>query len=245
MAALKPLSEISTAIAGSLVSTRHWGDASYISLPLVYPSGSFVTVSLSYAPDGIRVSDGGFAYRETESFGAGRSFANTARAVAEGYGVEVDRRAIFVEVPVDEVERAIFDVSAASKAVAERIVAGLPQETEFEISAALRERLERAFPGAVEHDCKLVGASSIEWDVTALARIDGREAVFQAVASHPVSVFKASAAFHDLARLDDPPILVGVVARTADLGKHHAILAQAGRVIEVDAPEEAFRRAAA
>ena len=66
-----PLSEISALIAPKLVSCRNWGDASFISLPMVYPSGSFVTVRMTHISGGIRVSDSGFAYREAESFGAG------------------------------------------------------------------------------------------------------------------------------------------------------------------------------
>jgi hypothetical protein len=240
-----PLSQISAAIAPKLVSVRDWGDASFVSLPIIYPSGSFVTVRLTYAHGTlIRVSDAGFAFREAESFGATRSFANTARAVAEGFGVDVGKRSIYVEVPPEEVERAIFDVSAASNAVAERIVSGVAGEGEAAISDALHEKLESLFPKHVEHEGKVVGASSIEWDVTAVARLDGHLAVFQAVPNYPVSVFKASTAFHDLAALDNPPSLISVVSSKSQMGKNYSILAQAGRVIEIGQQDLEFRRAA-
>lgn len=239
------LSKISETIAPNLISTRNWGDASFISLPMVYPSGSFVTVRLTYAPGGIRVSDSGFAYREAESFGATRSFANSARAVVEKYGVEIGRRAIFVDVPVDEVERAIFDVSAASKALAERIVANISQDGEAAISELLHARLDHLFPTAVEHEGKIVGASTTEWDVTAVTKVNGHSTVFQAVPNWPVSVFKASTAFHDLAALENPPTLVSVVSKKAEMGKNYSILAQAGKVIEVGQADDVFRKVAA
>ena len=191
------------------------------------------------------MSDAGFAYRETESFGATRSFGNTARAIAENFGVEVGKRSIYVEVPLEHVERAIFDVSAASSAVADKVIAGLAQESEANISEALLERLDRLFPKSVEHDGKVVGASATEWDVTAVTRKDGHVAVFQAVSNYPISVFKASTAFHDLAALDNPPNLVAVVSSKAAMGKNYSILAQAGRVIEVGQQDGDFRRAAA
>lgn len=246
MGELVPLSQISAAIAPNLISIRNWGDASFVSLPIVYPSGSFVTVRLTYAQGAmIRVSDAGFAYREAESFGATRSFANTARAAGESFGVEVGRRSIYVEVPPEEVERAIFDVSAASRAVAERIISAISDEGEAAISDALHEKLESLFPKRVEHEGKVVGASSTEWDVTAVARVDGHLAVFQAVPNYPVSVFKASTAFHDLAALDNPPSLVSVVTSKAQMGKNYSILAQAGRVIEIGQQDREFLRAAA
>lgn len=245
MTDIPSLSTLSAAIAPGLVTVKDYGDASFISLPMVYPSGAFVTVRLTHAPAGIRVSDSGFAYREIESFGAGRSFANTARALAEEHDVEVGPREVFVDVPVDQVERAIFDVSATSRAIAERIVANASQAAEIAIEEVLQDRLERVFPKAVEYRGKLQGASATEWDLTAIARLNGRVAVFHAVPNYPVSVFKASTAFHDLAARTDPPSLVAVVRSKAEMGPSYALLAQAGRVIEVGQGDEVFMRAAA
>jgi len=239
-----PLSELSAQIAPSLVSWRDWADASFITLPIVYPSGSFVTVRLTYAPGGIRVSDSGFAFREAESFGAGRSFPNTARAIAEDFDIIVGKRAIYTDVPLEYIERAIFDVSAASHAVAERIVSNVAHDGEAAISDALHVKLDRIFPKAVEHEGKVSGSSSTEWEVSAVAKVDGRTAVFQAVTNYPVAVFRTSTAFHDIAALDNPPSLVSVISSKSDMGKNYSILAQAGRVIEVGQDDETFLRAA-
>lgn len=240
-----PLSEISAAIAPNLVSCRNWVDASFISLPIVYPSGAFVTVRLTYAQGGVRVSDSGFAYREVDSFGAGRSFPNTARSVAENYDVQVGRRTVYADVLPSEVERAIFDVSAASREIAQRIVSNVAYDGEIAISDELHAKLDCIFPKTVEHEGKIIGASSTEWEVTAIARVDGRMAVFQAVTNYPVAVFKASTAFHDLAALDNAPSLVSVVSSKQEMGKNYSILAQAGRVLEIGQDEDAYLRAAA
>lgn len=240
-----PIRELTAAIMPNLVTCREWGDASFISLPIVYPSGSFVTVRLTHCPAGVRVSDAGFAYREAESFGAGRSFSQTARPIAETLGVDVGRRALFADVPEHEVERAIFDVSAASHAVAEKIVTRASADAEADISAILHERLDAIFAGTVEHDGKIRGASSTEWEVTAITKRHHDRAVFLVVPNFAVSVYKASTAFHDLAALDNPPHLVSVVKNKAEMRSHYSILAQAGRVIEVDQPDDAYLRAAA
>lgn len=239
------LSELAAGITPNLVSVRNWGDATFISLPMVYPSGSFVAIRLTHAPQGIRVSDSGFAYREAESFGAERSFSRTAQSIAEEYGVEVAKRSVYVDVPFNQVERAIFDVSGASKIIAERIVSKSLKESEATISEALIARLDKIFPQSVQAEGKITGASNTEWEVTALAKVDGKPAVFQAVSNYPVSVFKASTAFHDLAALEHAPALVSVVSSKAEMGKNYSLLAQAGRVIEIGQTDQAFLRAAA
>ncbi|AMM83154.1 hypothetical protein [Martelella sp. AD-3] len=241
------LSELAAAIVPGLVSYRDWGDASFISLPLIYPSGSFVTVRLTYRAGGvIRVSDSGFAFREAESFGATRSFPRVARSVAADFDVEVDRRSLYVDVDnPQEVERAIFDVSAASRDTAERIVSRSANDVEAAIADALHVKLDQIFPSAVEHEGRIIGASSTEWEVTAIAKYKGHSAIFQAVTNYPVAIFKASTAFHDLAALDNPPTLVSVVANKEEMGKNYSILAQAGRVIEIGQTNDAFVSAAA
>src|SRR5690606_3930079 len=174
------LSDICAELVPGLVSWRDWGDASFISLPLVYPSGSLVTVRLTYAEGrAIRISDSGFAFREAESFGAARSFPKTARAIAEIFDVTIGRRSIYVDVSdPNDVERAVFDVSAASRSVAERIISNVAFDGEADISDVLHARLDRLFPNMVEHDGKVVGASSTEWEVTAVAKVHGHTAVF-------------------------------------------------------------------
>lgn len=239
------IQELAETIAPRLVSAKHWSDATFISMPMLYPSGAFVTLCLSHTKSGVRVSDSGFAYREADSFGMGRSFARTARACAEFYNVCAENRSIFVDVRPHEVERAILDVSAASHATAERILEKVEEGTEVEISDLLLARLDSLFPSAVHRGQKITGASSTEWDVTAVAKFDNRAVIFQAVSNSPISVYKASTAFHDLSALDNAPECVAVVSNKSDMGPNVRILSQAGRVIEIGQSDDVFRRAAA
>jgi len=239
------LQDLTDSIAPRLVSAKHWSDATFINLPMLYPSGAFVTVRLSHAKDGIRVSDSGFAYREAESFGMGRSFARTARSLAEFYSVEVGSRSIFADVRAHEVERAIMDVSAASHATAKRILEKADDEGEIEMSEMLLNRLDVLFPSVVHKGQKVTGASSTEWDVTAVAKFDRRSVVFQAVSNSPISVYKASTAFHDLSALENAPECVAVIPSKAVMGPNVGILNQAGRVIEIGQSDAVYRRVAA
>lgn len=238
--------EVAENVAAALVSVRHWGEASFIKLPLVYPSGSFVTVRITQAPGGYRVSDGGLAFREIERFGAERSFSGTVRGVIEGKDTLADRRTIFADVTAGEVEAAVYEVAIASHQVAEQIVAKASEVHAEDIAEALQERLVRVFGvDRVAVEQEVVGSSSTSWKVSAVTRSGDHIAVFQAVSQTPMSIFRTSAAFHDLAVLNIPPRLVAVVESKARLGKNLSLLAQAGQVIEVGQSDDVFRRAAA
>jgi hypothetical protein len=240
-----PLRVAVDCVARQLVGVQHWGESSFVSLPFVYPGGSSVTVKLELVEGGFRVSDNGFAYREIESLGMQRSFPNAARAAAEPESLEVDRRTIFVDVPEEELARAIADVAAASWQVATTIVARTTEDDEEDIVADLRERLSGVFGKQVAAEHKIVGQSTSEWEVSAIVKTNSHRTVFHAVSNHPNSVFKASAAFHDLAALHTPPSLVAVVRDRKALGSRFGLLAQAGRVIEVAQPDDVYRRAVA
>lgn len=240
-----PVSDIAATIAPRLVSVRSWGDASFLSLPMAYPSGSFVTVRLTHVSGGVRVSDSGFAYRELESFGVGRSFSRTARSVSERFDLSVGKRSIYVDVPNEHVERAILEVGAASRDVADQIVSRALKDAEADISEVLKEKLARIFPDLVDFDSRVVGASSTEWEVSASTNVNGHKTVFQAVSNYPVAVYKASTAFHDIAALDVPPQLVSVVASKSEMGANLSLLSQAGKVVEIGLDDTLLRGLAA
>ena len=242
---VQTIQELSRGIAARLVSSHHWEDASLINLPLAYPSGAFVSVRLSPVRNGIRVSDAGFAYREVESFGLERSFSRTASSIAENFDVEIGKRSIFIDVPTEQVERAIFDVSAASRAVAERIISNADEVDVSNLAETLLIRLEHLFPKTLEIEPKVIGKSSTEWKMTAVTHSGGHTTVFQAVTNYAASIYRTSTAFVDLAGREDAPSLVAVVPSKEEIGAKVAILAQVGRVIEIEDGDATYMRAAA
>lgn len=245
MAGEDRIASICSSIVPRLVSHKEGRDANFINLPMLYPSGSFVTVRVTLARNGVRVSDAGFAYREAESIGADRSFSGTARAVAEKTELSVGRRAIYLDVEEEEVERAIYDVSAASRTVAENIASRISLDDDENIDDVLQQKLDLIFPQLVEYQREVKGASSTEWKMSAVANVDGRRAVIDTVLNFANAVYRTSTAFHDISALDSPPRLVAVVGNRKEMGSRYSILAQAGRVIEISQSEDIFRRAIA
>lgn len=231
-----------------LVRVKHWGDSSFINLPLIYPDGSHVTVKLDPIPGGfIRVSDNGFGYRLLENIGAQRSFPRAARRAAEAEELCVNTRAIYADVPMRAVTRAICDVGVASWNVVDRVFGRIADQESEEIEDHLRERLSAIFADRFVPDVHNVrGLSTTDWEVSAVVKTGSTMVIFQAVANHPHSINKASTSFLDLASLHRAPHLVAVVKDKSALGPKLALLGQAGgRVIEEAQPDETYRAVAA
>lgn len=233
---------------GELLSAQHHGASSYVSLPLIYPSGSPVTVRVT--PSGIssfKVSDDGFAYRELESFGGQSSFAKAADALLDARDVSRDTRCLFAApVEADELARGISDVATASWQVVDKVYSRLSEDDEDEFADLLTERLMKIFgKPAVSPYAVLPGASTANWEMTALVIADGKRTAFQAVGHHPNSIYRTNSAFDDLAELDRPPSLVAVVKSKPALGPRLTLLARRGFVIEVDQPNTDYMQAAA
>lgn len=228
-----------------LVCVQHWGDASFVNLPLINPDGSNVTVRVKRIGGGYQVDDAGFTYRDLKRVGEDRSFFRAASKAAEREELAVDGKMILVRVSADELTRAICDVGVAAWQVLDKVFSRI-SEQEAEIEEDLRERLAGIFgPAKLDEQQSILGVSTNTWNVSAIVRSEGKLAVFQAVGDHANSIYRASAAFHDLAALPDAPTLVSVVRDKQALGPKLSLLAQAGRVIEEGQPDDVYRRAAA
>lgn len=246
--AIKPISNMSIGDVIShavrdFVSVRHWGDYHFVNLPIVMPSGSQATVRVWRTANGFKVDDGGFAYRQLESIGSERSFAKVAGAVASESGVACDRRTIFYDCNEDDLAVAIQLIALASRDVAERVYSKQAAVEDNEIEDFLRERVSRLFPN-VEFGESIKGSSTSDWNMSAVVHRDSGLVVFQAVGSHANSVYRTSAAFHDLAELPKPPVRIAVVKDRGAMGSKLGVLAQAGRIIELDREDETYLLAA-
>lgn len=226
------------------VSVRHWGRASFVSLPFFGPDGSPVTVRVTRDMAGFRVDDAGFTYRDLKRIGAERSFAKTALSIAQCEDLDVVDHAIATAAELDDLARAISDVGIASWRILDKVYSRLNEADEADLEEGLRERLVSIFgSGSLEERTTITGASTTAWNVSAILHVEGKLAVFQAVGDHANSVYRASAAFHDLGSLPDEPTLVSVVRSKVELGSKLNLLAQAGRVIEEAQSDQVYERA--
>ncbi len=238
-------SAISDAL-GQLLTVRHAPMGSYVHLPIFYPSGAGATVLVTRDGTDFRISDAGFAYREVEMVGAERAFPCRARAIAGDLGLDISSRAISARATRRQLAATMADVAAASTRIATEIVSRVSGMVEIELVEHLQDRLAELFGKPnIDFNPTIPGASARPWDVSAIVRLEDRRVVFDAVSNHALSVYSTATKFHDISLLGKPPITVSVVHSVQQMGNLYNLLAQAGHVLQEDAPNTAFKLAIA
>jgi len=233
-------------VARALSEVRHDADASYISLPILYPSGAMVVVRLErHQADHFLVSDAGFGFAEADAMGAGRLFTHSAPAVAARSGIHLDHHAFVVAVRQDRLPGAISVIAACSQEAVQLAAFRLDEKKRTDAADRLCERLFRLFtPANVTRGAEMRGASNTPWTVTALVQIDHHRAVYEPISEHAASVASAMTKFVDLNHLESPPARIAVVRSKAALDTKLALIATAAHVVEEDVSDQTLERLA-
>jgi hypothetical protein len=230
------------AVAKEIVSTEHLGSASLIRVPLMYPSGANTVVQVTQSQDRYFVTDMGLGHQEAEMIGASVLYANSAKPLAEHFGIRFDNQAFFVaEANRDQLAGAVTVVANCSSEAA-ALSAYKAAERKFEEdSDVLYRRLAAVFPSAeIARDVEFVGSSTHKWSVAAMVKHHSHVALFEPVNKHHASVVNAAVKFHDIARLENAPHRIAVVKRKGELGNYLNVLSQAASVVEYEVPDETF-----
>jgi hypothetical protein len=246
--AAMPHRALMESVASQLVSIEHRSDGAFVSTALMYPSGSLAVVRVDVLGyDRHFVTDMGAGFLEAEMMGASLIYARCARPLAEDAGIHFDRHALsLVDVSRAQLPGAIINVANVSLQATARTAYKQSEKKIIEDAEILYDRLVKVFTVArVDRDVPIIGASNTSWHVANVVRIERKTTIFEPVSKHPNSVTTATAKFHDLARLDDPPNRVAVVSSKDSLGTYLAVLAQAADVITRDVPDKTFQRLAA
>lgn len=241
------LAETAEQIARGLSKASMLDGRAFIRTPVMFPSGSMVVVFLHEEGGGrYRVSDLGQGLEEADTLGIATAYRNQAAEIATRSGIVFDERAFIVTgLEQDQLVGAVMAVTNAAGRALERAMLrseGRRQEAAVE---RLVGRLRHAFPDAdVTREAELRGASTHAWKVDALVRSGEDRAAFNVVTPHPASVAFATTKFHDIALLERAPARVAVVRRKASLGDLLAVVSQAAKVIEDEAADRTYLRAA-
>src|SRR4051812_17005468 len=83
-------------VASEIIATEHFGTGSIIKTPIMYPSGAAVVVQITGQQDRFFVTDMGLGYQEAEMIGASTLYMNSARPIAEHFGIRFDNQSFFV-----------------------------------------------------------------------------------------------------------------------------------------------------
>lgn len=227
-----------------LVRVEHVPGAALVQTPLMYPSGSLVSVNVRLGPNGFSMTDRGAAWEEARQLKATRSFNAHAPVVAKEAGVRLDGGAFTLHsVPVDRLSGAIATLANVAQGAV--ILAANRQAVVDARDAEERlfKRLSKLF-GHVQTHQAVVGSSGTSWDVDAVVRVDDKVVLFESVLPRKQSIYAAVAKFHDIARMPDAPKRVAAVRASAELGSMLGVLSQAASVVEDTTSDDAFIRLA-
>jgi hypothetical protein len=230
-----------------LVSVRHDGSGAFVTTPTMYPSGGSVVVWISRELPYFLVSDYGFGFRECAIMGADRrQFMTRATPVAEAAGVRITNDGAFeATVSEGQLEGALKTIAACSQEVALRFAHRIFQRQRADAGTVVFRKLERLYgERAVSKEVDFLGASQSHWNIDVMVKRDGETALFDTVTPWAQSVAFTLAKFGDIRLLDDPPARTAVLASKSGYGNWLTALAQNANIIQANAEDDAFRRAA-
>jgi len=227
-----------------LVQVQHEVDRSMITLPIWLPTGSAASVYIWRQGSHLRVSDGRETYLQAEEAGGQRSFAKQAAKLAEAAGLKYELGEIFLDgVSFDNVAGAVSIVAEVMKKAFDATAEKMAERRASELNDRLYLRLVDLFsPRAVARDVPFSGASTHEWHFGNMVSIGRQYTLFEYVGPAHISVISASAKFHDVKELDNPPRRAAVVENREELGDLVGVLARAANVIELGFGDAQYKR---
>lgn len=241
------LAELAERIARGLSKASMLDGRAFIRTPVLFPSGSTVVVVIeAEGGDRYRLSDLGQGEDEADLLDIVVTYRSQARDVAALSGLAFDGRAfVLTEVSAARLVGAVMAVANASSRALQQAMVRAAERRPIAAADRLVARLGGIFtPERVERNAEVRGASTQPWTFDAVVHTGDRRAVFEAIMPHQTSIAFATMKFHDVARLQAPPVRVAVVHRKASLHAFLAVVSQSARVIEDDATDQSWRRAA-
>ena len=234
--------------AERLVSVRHDREGSFVTTPLMYPSGGAVVIWVDRAEPNFLVTDFGFAARECVMMGAERRQFNAAAALAaEAGGVEMGADGCFrVVVSDSQLEGAIKTVAGCSQEATLRVSARLQERHRADVGTILQRRLIRLFgEPSVAREVEFKGASTTAWRIDLAVSSGDNIALFETVSPYFPSVASTLAKFGDIRLLEGAPSRMAVLPSKNGFGTWMTALAQNGNVVEAAAVDDTLVRVAA
>lgn len=226
-----------------LVDVRHEKHGSFVTTPIMYPSGGAVVICIDRAPPHFVVSDYSFGARECEIMGAdNRQFRKHAEPIAQRAGIQIAADGAFqITVAEAQLVGAIKAIANASQEAAISFANRVERRRLADVRVVLVSKLERVFgKSAVAKDIEFKGASMTDWQIDARVAVGDEIALFDTVTPWFPSVASTLAKFGDIRMLDMPPARTSVLSAKEGFGSWVTALSQTGNVVQASAQDAAF-----
>jgi hypothetical protein len=242
------LAAITKDVAQNLAYAFQEKDGFYISLPLLYSSGSAVVINISIGgEDEFVVSDMGSGYHEAAKSGAEHHYARAANSVAERAGVKCNGKRIWDVVYQDQLVAAVTVIGNCSLeacALAEqRNVDRRKVLIADRFYTRLWSTVKRTDPLAdVMREISVRGNSASHWEFDVGVIAHGKKSLFEVVNPNAAAVAFATTKCSDVGRLPEAPKLFAVVESKKAMGNRLGWLLPVATVIEGTEPDETLIR---
>jgi hypothetical protein len=240
----RDLAAIATEVARKLAYSFEEKDGFYISLPLLYSSGSSVVINVSRGRDKeFLVSDMGGGHQEAAKTGADNHYTRAANAVAERAGVKCNGKRIWDVVDFDQLVAAVTVIgncsleacSLAEQRNVDRRKVLVAQYFYTRLWTTVKHRDPLA---DVAKDVSIRGNSSSEWEFDIAVTTHGKKSLFEIVSPNAQAVAFATTKCSDVGRLAEAPKLFAVVESKKAMGNRLGWLLPVATVIESNEPDE-------
>jgi hypothetical protein len=234
-------------VAMALVSSTVDGPSFVVNTPLIYPSGTHVTVRLDGDGRHYFVSDDGGGYLEADHMGAASTYARISSRLAADLGLQFDDNCFYeVGVGREKLVIAVIAIANASKQAIDQTAVRLGDQNYKFDDSELIDRLVAIFgEPKVRAKPELLGASNRSWRFAATVDAQGHQTVFDLVKPSFQSIMPAVAKFRDISDLTDAPQRVAVLSdRKAFDDADYNLLSRSAKIIDFAAQDDTYRRAA-
>lgn len=237
------LKDVVTQAVSRLVSTRLFGEAVTVSLPVSYPSGAFAGVSVSVSDNLCFVSDCAIGLREAEMACAADFYDSSAKESAKWFGVGYDGASVFAaSAPLDRVEGAIVAVANASVNAVSKAFAIAAEAKDRATNNAVYEIVSEIFGKKNVTKKMEISGCDASWDAHNVVSHNSQITIFEFVSDHSNSIASKFLMFSDLIKLESPPGLVSIVNSVEKIGPKGAMLSDVSNVVALSADRATFRR---
>ena len=243
------LAVVAEQVARGLAKADLLQGRAFIRTPVLFPSGSTVVVVLEEDGSGLyRLSDLGQGFEEADQVGMADTYRRRKAApVAALSGIEFAGNAfVLAGIAARQLVGGAMTVANAAARAVERTLLRTGQRPEPATVDRLVLRLTRLFPRAnVTRTAELRGASEHPWSVDAVVAVGSHRAVFDIVTRPARYRSPSPTRSSTTSRGSNPRRSASPwsIARS-DFGDLLSVIAQAASIIEDDAPDRTFVRAA-
>jgi hypothetical protein len=229
-----------------IASVRAVGDQLHVNLPLMYPSGSTVVVSVETNREHVWVSDMGFGLMEAEFHGAQENYSKSAKFYADAYGVDFDGNSVFaLWVPIARIESALLCVANASQQAANEAVRSASEARTHNRNDEIFDRVTRIFGAKCVARSREISGRHAAWNVhNVVETAPDKFAVFEYMTDHPTSVSSKFLMFSDIRQANLGYSLNAVVKDVQSLDVKAQMVGDVANLVAMNATDASFQRIA-